>query len=469
MRRWIFLLVFFKTCILHEGQAQLILEQSFRTMHSTLQTEAIFPINPFEAIIVIDSLRQEMRVESKLTEKWIGRKLFNEHMLDVQKEDYRFIINPLANLRVGGENNKERVLWQNTRAVQAYAKLGKDFMFYTDFYENQTQAPIYFDRYITNKEVFPGVGIPKPFGEDRSAKDFAFANGYLSLQANKYINFQFGSGKHFWGHGYRSMFLSDFAFNYPYLRIMTKFWKIEYINLFTQMTDIRRRIPENQIFARKYATSHYLTIKPNDKFEFGLFETVIYQDTLGTRGYDINYLNPFILYRPVEFALGSRGGNMLLGGHLAIFPSRKLTIYSQLLLDELIVSRVFNGSGWWANKYSIQLGLKSFDTFVQNLFIQSEVNYSRPYTYTHLSDSQNYGHYNEPLAHPLGANFIESVSILRYRYKRWFAETQLLYAVQGRDLEDSNFGSDIYKPSGTREQDFGNTPLQGNRTRLLIS
>ena len=457
------------------GHTQVIMNHSFKTLVPELQRETIFPVNPFQALEIIDTLHHSMRADNKFTEKWLGRKLFNEHLLDVQKDDYRFVINPLANLRLGNENNTDALLWQNTRAIQAYAKLGKNFIFYTDFYENQALFPQYIrQKGEMSKEgyilpILPGTGIAKRFGEDRLAHDFAYANGYLSLQANKYINLQFGTGKHFFGHGYRSLFLSDYAFNYPYLRMTTKFWKIHYTNLFTQMTDIRRTIPENETFAKKYVTSHYLTIKPNDKIEFGLFETIVYQDSMSTRGLEIAYLNPFILYRPVEFALGSRGGNALLGAHMAIFPTKNITLYGQLLLDELKVDEVIGRTGWWANKYSIQAGFKSYNTFVPNLFVQAEINYSRPYTYTHQSDSQNYGHYNEPLAHPLGANFVESVSNIRYRYKRWIAETQLMYAIQGRDFEETNWGSDIYQSYNTREQDFDNRPLQGNRTKTLFS
>lgn len=457
-------------CFSVQSEAQLIIEQSFKALDSELLGRAsVFPLIPSDAMMVLDSLQSKFHVESDFTQKWVGRKLFNEHLLDVQKEDYRFIINPLFHGRLGRENNQDRVLWQNTRAIQAYAQLGEKLSFYTDFYENQAQLPEYLNQYARNRRVLPGIGIPKAFGEDQTAKDFAYANGYLNYRANQYMNFQFGTGKHFIGHGYRSAFLSDYAFNYPYLRIDTEFWKIKYVNLFTQMKDIRRTVPETGTFANKYVTSHYLSIKANDKLEFGLFETIIYQDSLGTRGYDIAYLNPFILYRPVEFALGSAGGNALLGAHMAIFPTKNLTLYGQLLLDELKVNEVLNRTGWWANKYTIQAGFKSYHTFIPNLYVQSELNYARPYTYTHGTDSQNYGHYNEPLAHPLGANFIESISHIRYRYNRWFAETVFMYALQGRDFEDTNWGSDIYESYNTREQDFDNRPFQGNLTTILYS
>ena len=55
-----------------------------------------------------------------------------------------------------------------------------------------------------------------------------------------------------------------------------------------------------------------------------------------------------------------------------------------------------------------KLGGKYFDAFtVKNLDLQGEMNMVRPYTYTHYDSTANYTHYNQPLAHPLGAGFAE--------------------------------------------------------------
>ncbi|MEM6698874.1 MAG: gliding motility protein RemB, partial [Bacteroidota bacterium] len=186
-------------------------------------------------------------------------------------------------------------------------------------------------------------------------------------------------------------------------------------------------------------------------------------------GYDINYLNPFILYRPLEFAIGSRGGNVLIGGLMKYQFTDRFFIYGQGILDELLFSNFFSGEGWWANKYGLQGGFKSYDTFIPGLMIQSEMNVVRPYTYTHNTPAQNYGHFNESLAHPLGANFVESATIIRYLKNRYFFEGRLIYAIQGRDTEESNWGSDVYLGNNGREQDFENRFFQGNRTTLFFT
>jgi hypothetical protein len=425
---------------------------------------AIRPYNPFTASL--DSANWDM--DNRFTRTWLGRKLFNEHLMDKKGADFEFIINPLFDLRLGQDNQRDQLLWVNTRGVQAMAKLGEKFIFYSDVYENQAQFPFYINQEITRTKVVPGQGLARRFG-DKGARDYSPVSGYLTFQPNQFLNFQFGTGKHFLGDGYRSLLLSDNAFNYPYLRMMTEFWKIKYVNLFTQMQDINSTTV-NQTFVRKYVTSHYLSIQALPKLTIGLFETVVYHDSTGTRGYDVNYLNPFIFYRPVEFALGSSGGNVLIGMNAKYQWTNNFYLYGQFLLDELKVDEFFGATGWWANKYSWQLGFKSFNTFIPHLMLQSEFNYVRPYTYTHLTALQNYGHYNQSLAHPLGANFIESVTNIRYLSpKRWFAELQLMYALQGKDNTNENWGSNVYISYRSREQEYDNRVLQGNTTSIFLA
>ena len=67
--------------------------------------------------------------------------------------------------------------------------------------------------------------------------------------------------------------------------------------------------------------------------------------------------------------------------------AKKWTIYTQFLLDEFLLDEIRAGNGWWANKYSWQLGVK-----VNNpkSFYRLEFNLARPFTYSHGSEKQNY-------------------------------------------------------------------------------
>ena len=93
-----------------------------------------------------------------------------------------------------------------------------------------------------------------------------------------------------------------------------------------------------------------------------------------------------------------------------------------------------------------------------------EYNRARPYTYTHRRHvwGANYTHYNQALAHPLGANFQEALSVLHYQLtKRLSLEGRLIYAAYGIDAEGENWGTNLLLPSTSRQSELGNEIGQG--------
>ena len=123
--------------------------------------------------------------------------------------------------------------------------------------------------------------------------------------------------------------------------------------------------------------------------------------------------NPFIFFRPVEYGIGS-ADNSLLGAGLKLTISQHFIAYSNFILDEFLLSELRNRTGWWGNKYGVQLGIKTFDLFNKTgLYSITEFNLVRPFTYSHISSKQNYGHKNHSLAHPLESNFKEYLFLNR--------------------------------------------------------
>lgn len=83
---------------------------------------------------------------------------------------------------------------------------------------------------------------------------------------------------------------------------------------------------------------------------------------------------------------------------------------------------------------------------------------------------QSYTHYNQALAHPLGANFYEAVGIINYRYKDFFIQAKGNYAVKGNDSLNYNFGGNVFKsdntfPSNQQLEDIQTT--QGLKTTII--
>ena len=430
------------------------------------QHTSIIDFNPFANEQYRDTIIQELKIQSNFARNnWLGRKIFNENLVHIKDEEYNLILNPLMNFTVGNDNNLENLTYVNRRGVQVRGNITEKFSFYTEFLETQAVFP----KYITDKinesgiapaGVVPGQGIAKRFG-DNGGKDFGIAQGFIDYTPNKYFGFQLGQGKNFIGDGYRSLLFSNNSFNNNYLRLTVNVWKLKYVVLYNQMKDITNKYADGT-FQNKYVTAHYLSYQINRKLSVGFFESVTYADPDRGRGYDLSYLNPIIFYRPIEFALGSAGGNVILGLNSKYQITDNIHAYGQIALDELNVQKQSEGDDWWANKFAWQIGFKSFDTFIPGLFIQSEINFARPFIYSHTNAQQSYTHYNQSLTHPLGANFIESVSRIQYRNKRYFAAVEILFSQQGLNQTDKNLGSDIFISNSSRFQEFNNTFLQGD-------
>jgi hypothetical protein len=76
----------------------------------------------------------------------------------------------------------------------------------------------------------------------------------------------------------------------------------------------------------------------------------------------------------------------------------------------------------------------------------------------------------QPLAHPLGANFREFHFSAFYEKKRWSADMLLTYAQVGKDIENSHVGNNIFIsdfliPGFPRSYD--NVLLQGLKTDIF--
>ncbi|MBR4115278.1 MAG: hypothetical protein IKK40_04640 [Bacteroidales bacterium] len=374
---------------------------------------------------------------------------------------FNFNINPTFNFELSQHNgdNNEDLGWINDRGVFVNGNITDKVYFYSAFHEIQSNFTDY--RRDRIKELghntIPGISRGKAFGEN-GGLDYAYAEGFVSYIPNDYFRFQLGHGKNFIGDGYRSLILSDNAQNYPYFKITTNVWHLKYVMMWSQQYYLDKGHLGNTRYPKKWNVMHYLDWSVTKWLNIAFFETINWgDDTLGThRGFEFNYINPCIFLRPVEFSIGSPD-NCLMGltGKLTLWKNH--VFYGQAILDEFKFSEFKKHSGWWGSKYGLQVGYKTFDIAgVKNLDFQTEFNYVRPFIYSHFTYSQNYAHAGQPLAHPRGSNFYESVSFLRYSWKRFFVDARYLYMVYGADTTGTNYGGDIFKLYQTRTQEYDN-------------
>jgi len=282
----------------------------------------------------------------------------------------------------------------------------------------------------------------------------------LSFTPNKYFNFQAGMDKNFIGEGSRSLFLSDYGRSYPFGQIKAHFWHVEYTTMYQFMQENYKN--ENR---SKFIASHHLSWNVTKWLNFGLFETVVFQprDTFLRRGFDVEYLNPMVFYRPQEYSIGS-ADNVLIGASFSAKFLNRSMLYGQIIVDEFLLSEIRARRGWWGNKFGGQIGYKGKIKFLkQNFVFRLEVNAVRPYTYAHINAMANYGNNGSTLSHPLGANFAEFLGELKWQKKKYFVKLIAIWGYQGLDENNKSYGSNIYRPYTQRPYDLNFEIGEGKR------
>ncbi len=403
----------------------------------------------------------------------------------VQAKDFTLRINPVLLLQAGkdgGENSLSGLRYVNTRGISFEGTIDQRLGFYGFLTDNQQAVPGWVQQRMMRDNlpgapVAPHEGYTKYFkGEGGSAYDFFTARGGITYAATKHINVQLAHDRNFIGNGYRSLILSDYTAPYFFLKLNTRVWKFNYQNLFAELNAQRENA--DQVFPKKYLALHHLSLDVTKNFNIGVFESEVSGGP--GRGLEIQYLNPIIFYRAIEQQVGS-ADNALLGLDFKWNIKHRAQLYGQLVLDEFKVKEVFAGNGWWANKQAFQLGGKLLDVAgVRNLDLQLEYNYIRPFTYSHENIYTSYQHYQQPLAHPMGANLSELLAVVSYQpLPRLSLVAKGFFTVQGLDAQtpdgrNNSSGNNVLLSYNTRPRDAAGNQIEygyrvgdGDKNRLF--
>jgi hypothetical protein len=416
--------------------------QAYFSNDSAITHTGIYPFVLSQQQLDSFTVYQSQLFNLKQYKRKFARKSFNESLLAIDTGEFKLYVDPEINFQVGNDRLDpfNRRIYTNTRGFRVRGSVGKSLSFYSSFYENQAFFPEYLSAYVREQGVVPGSGRTKNFKV--GGFDYAMVNGLVSYRALDNWTLSFGHDKLFVGNGYRSMVLSDNAFNYPLLRSDLHFFKrkLSYTNVFMALSSLQR-IPatfstEAQ-FIRKAGSMHLLSFAPNKYIQFSFFENIIWQrwdSTQGTLAQNPLFFNPVLFTNTAVYGLQSSNPKVLGGINLKITPIKNIVLYGQFVADD--VSK---------NRFAYQGGFSYFDAFsIPNLYVQAEFNEARPFTYTNQNQVLNYSHYSNPLAHPAGAGFKEWVAIIDYRVKRIGLHYKLNYYEFNRDSLGLFAGKNIF-------------------------
>lgn len=352
-------------------------------------------------------------------QSWWRRKFFEENLFIRQGSDYMIYLDPVFDFGYGRESTTDRNLYVNTRGVRAGGKLGKNFAFETEFYENQSVVPIHVDHFTDRWGVIPGQGSARRYKD--TGWDYSNIAGYISWTPTLSQNIQFGHGKHFVGDGYRSLLLSDNSFAYPYIKYTCTLGWLQYVRTVASFMNI---VPNNDIFEypKKTAGFDYLTANIGKRVQISLFENNIWAnpDSTGRFKPTFGIFNP-VIFTNTLFTGIRTDMHSLVGLNIKYLLSRNIVLYGQMAFDDIMNTTKYSG---------VQLGAKYFDVLgIPGFFLQAEFNQVEKGTYSFTENTTiSYVHYNQAIAHPLGNNFREMVAFATYNYRRFRFEYKFNFA-----------------------------------------
>jgi hypothetical protein len=445
-----FTLIFLSLFFASVSRAQLIYQPYSYQFYQKLNNAVYSPSNNLHTSIkpylIADSSTIRPLYDSLLMLKadnkgksWFYRKLFRQHLIEVNEKEYTFYLDYLPDLQLGREFNEPKTVWLNTRGYQLGGTIGSKFFFYTSGFESQGRFANYKTDYINTVGMVPGEAYDKSYG--KLTKDWSYTTALIGYAPTKSISIVLGNDKTFIGDGYRSVLLSDYAAAYPLLRFTANLGKnVQYMAMWAYMQD--QNATQFSSFSnnrRKWGSFHYIDWNITNRASVGFFNALIAEEANDQgvyHGFDINYINPL-------FFVSSMGPSKPAPDHTLFgFNGKykvldKTTVYGQFLVDQ--ASGGDNGS-----RNAWQLGFRGADLFkVNKLNYLFEYNTSAPYTYSSQYPIVNYAQFSEQLADPLGANFKEFVGILNYSLGKFDLQGQINYAKYGLNTAGINYGKDI--------------------------
>ena len=387
------------------------------------------------------------RVDSSRYYYWVTEKIFKEHLFIVDEGEFHLTVDPLIHVEYGYDPG-DRTAYSdtnqyvvNTRGFWIAGNITKKISFQTMFHENLAVVQQYLFLGALENGVLPGQGRVK-FRSGRKL-DFGWSQANLSYSPTAWLNIQFGHGKHFVGHGYRSILLSDNALNTPYLQFSVlptnKRWQYTtWHNKLMHGVTKYDRLPTGESSEVLYywmrGRSNHLSVDLG-RAQIGLFESTMFEtiDEDGVKPFDPLELNPVIGVNTLVNGFGKADKN-LVGLDLRVKATNKAYVYGQFATDG-------------PERYAWQAGVRVFDLVRKDLNVQLEYNTATPFMYMGSPARQAYMHAGQAMAHPLGTAFNEVVGIVDVGFGRYWLQGKVNVANFQRGMDPVyNDGTSLNEP-----------------------
>lgn len=350
------------------------------------------------------------------------QKLFHDHLIRFSDSTFEITVDPLVNFSylVSTDKSDTGRYYINSRGFKLRGNLSRKLYFGSTFVENQAFYPGYQNDFIQQFGVVPGQGRVKPFKQ--TGVDYAYATGYVLVMPNENWTISFGNEKTFIGNGYRSLVLSDNAFNFPRISSSSSFFKdkMRYKYVYGWMSTLNRSPNFTTVeapFIRKNFSLHqvdFFVLK--EKLMISLFDASIWARTDSVKNLNTDPLS----YQPIlglSLLNNTNQSNHLFGMGVMY---RLIDLWKPEGISYLDVYA--NGIKELSSiKPSFQVGAKYYLSY-KDVRAMMTVEMNRVPAFTYASSQANFigfSHYNQPLAHPLGSGFQELLTSVYLSYKRF--------------------------------------------------
>lgn len=386
-----------------------------------------------------DSLISEDKSKTAcINSKNLWFKLKSGHFYCEKTGSFDFAFNPVFVFSKGYDNTLLRHTYENTRGFRFLGILRKRLLFFSELYETQFRSFYGMREFVDSFLVVPQMNRAKHF--KNNAYDVAVVYGMLSYRINNLLFITLARDIPHIGYGYRSLFLSNQAAPRTFFHFHAELPFFSYDYLF----DILQNVTLNNIisapqsalggFQNKYASHIFLRFFQKKKFEFGIFESIVWAPKNKT--YNAIYLRHFNglpLSKMIYYGLNDKN-NALFGFQIRILPiNDKFAIYTQYAIDQFDKKM---------KRTALQIGSRLM--LFERLNFLLEYNRIGAYMYAHTDLLQSYSHYHQPLAHPLGANLNEILCQFRFYYDRFVFNILVSKIIGGKDNTFEQNGQSVY-------------------------